>query len=502
MTDIAFVPHGRALVSASLDGTVRAFDMMRYRNFQTFVSPTPAQFGCVAVEPSGEMVCAGSRDSLEIYVWSVQTAQLLETLKGHDGPISCLAFGGDASGAAFLASGSWDKTVRVWDFLSQKTAVDVLEHGSDVTSLAFSPNGATLAVCTLDGQIAIWDAKEATQTGTIEGRKDVSGGRSSLSKASKRNDTTCFHTIAFSADGSAVLAGGNSKYVCLYDVGEKQLLRKYALSNNVSLDGVRTHLDSRTISEAGPDADLLLSDDSDDAAGLPPPPKGLLRRSERITKLAIRASAVRFAPDGRSWAAASTEGLLVYAVDDALQFDPTGLELETTPAAVGAALARGEHGRALPMALCLNEEVLIRGVWQATPPEAIELVASALPPPYLQRLLCFLGAELESSRHLHAILLWVHQLLASHSQRLRDQRALYEVPLRAIHKGVCNRYDELSKTCHSNQFALDFLLDQMEYSTAAAATRESKAVVAPSKPAAAPDGHEAKRARKLVTVRI
>lgn len=72
VVDLSFVPHGRALVTASLDGTVRAFDLMRYRNFQTFVSPTPAQFNCVAVEPSGEMVCAGSRDTLLIYLWSLQ----------------------------------------------------------------------------------------------------------------------------------------------------------------------------------------------------------------------------------------------------------------------------------------------------------------------------------------------------------------------------------------------------------------------------------------------
>ena len=58
VVDLAFVPHGRALVSASLDGTVRAYDLMRYRNFQTLVSPEPCQFNAVAVEPSGEIVCA------------------------------------------------------------------------------------------------------------------------------------------------------------------------------------------------------------------------------------------------------------------------------------------------------------------------------------------------------------------------------------------------------------------------------------------------------------
>ena len=72
VTDVAFVPHGRALVSSSLDGTVRAFDTIRYRNFQTLVSPTPAQFTCVAVDQSGEIVAAGSRDTLLIYIWSLQ----------------------------------------------------------------------------------------------------------------------------------------------------------------------------------------------------------------------------------------------------------------------------------------------------------------------------------------------------------------------------------------------------------------------------------------------
>ncbi len=60
VSDVAFVPHGRAVLSASLDGTVRAYDLLRYRNFQTLVTPTAAQLECVAVDPSGEIVCAGT----------------------------------------------------------------------------------------------------------------------------------------------------------------------------------------------------------------------------------------------------------------------------------------------------------------------------------------------------------------------------------------------------------------------------------------------------------
>ena len=50
----------------------------RYRNFRTFASPRPVQFSCLTLDPSGEVVCAGSHDTFEIYVWSMQTGRLLE----------------------------------------------------------------------------------------------------------------------------------------------------------------------------------------------------------------------------------------------------------------------------------------------------------------------------------------------------------------------------------------------------------------------------------------
>lgn len=50
----------------------------RYRNFRTFTSPRPAQFSCLTIDPSGDVVCAGALDMFEIFVWSMQTGRLLE----------------------------------------------------------------------------------------------------------------------------------------------------------------------------------------------------------------------------------------------------------------------------------------------------------------------------------------------------------------------------------------------------------------------------------------
>ena len=47
-----------------------------------------------------------------------------------------------------------------------------------------------------------------------------------------------FTSIAYSADGTCLLAGGNSKYVCIYEISQQILLKKFQISFNRSLDGV------------------------------------------------------------------------------------------------------------------------------------------------------------------------------------------------------------------------------------------------------------------------
>lgn len=103
ITSLLFTPNGQVILSASLDGTVRAHDLIRYRNFRTLTPPTPAQLLCVAVDGAGEVVIAGAMDPFEIYVWSLQTGKLLDVLVGHEAPISSLSVDTHTS---MLASGN------------------------------------------------------------------------------------------------------------------------------------------------------------------------------------------------------------------------------------------------------------------------------------------------------------------------------------------------------------------------------------------------------------
>lgn len=83
-------------------------------------------------------------------------------------------------------------------------------------------------------------------------------------------------------------------------------------------------------------------------------------------------------PSERSWAAATTEGLLLYSLDEGMVFDPTDLGEEVTPQAVHAALAAKKPLRALLIALRLADPALLRHVLMSTPPKKVRSPLAAV----------------------------------------------------------------------------------------------------------------------------
>lgn len=441
VSSVEFAKQGQVLFTASLDGTVRAFDLVRYRNFRTFTSPTPVQFSSLAVDPSGEVVAAGSLDSFEIFLWSVQTGKLLDILTGHTAPVSALAF--DPTGN-HLASTSWDRTCRLWTIFGRSKKSEVFTLSSDGLAIAFRPDGKELAASTLDGQITFWDTQEGKQTGVIEGRKDISGGRKQDDRITAANNSSAksFNSLAYTADGSCLLAGGNSKYVVLYDVQDGVMVKKFQISENLSLDGTQERLDSRKLTEGGVSVDAL--DDRGDESDLedrldvtlPGAQRGDL--SKRKYKQEVRTKAVRFSPTGRSWAAASTEGLLIYSLDETVSFDPFDLAIDITPQSLLSTLESKEYLLALIIAFRLNERPLILKTYEAVPPTDIRLIAKQLPKVYVKALLKFIAAHVEDSPHVEFDLIWVTAVLTAHGRWLRDRSGEFASEFRAIQKGVAD----------------------------------------------------------------
>ena len=59
-------------------------------------------------------------------------------------------------------------------------------------------------------------------------------------------------SLCYSAEGSCLLAAGRSKYVCLYSVDQRVLLKRFCLSENRSLEGIVAKLNSKMDTEFGP----------------------------------------------------------------------------------------------------------------------------------------------------------------------------------------------------------------------------------------------------------
>ncbi|KAK5126215.1 hypothetical protein LTR08_004776 [Meristemomyces frigidus] len=463
VTACEFAKRGNVLFTASLDGSVRAFDLIRYRCFRTFTAPKRLSFSSLAVDPSGEVVAAGSLDDFDVHIWSVQTGQLLDQLSGHEGPVSTLAF---APNGSSLVSGSWDRTVRIWSIFARTQTSEPLQLQADVLCVTVSPDSKQLAVSTLDGQLTFWSVSEGSQQAGLDGRRDVSGGRKISDRRTAANvaGTKSFDTVTYSADGSVVLAGGNSKYICLYSVETGVLLQKYTISVNLSLQGTQEYLNSRLLTEAGPQG---LLDDQGEASdledrldkSLPGSKRG--DAAQRKVAPAVRVPGVAFSPTGRAFCAASTEGLLIYSLDAGVQFDPFDLDIDVTPQSTLQTLARRDWLKALVMAFRLNRATLVTRVFRAVPAAEIAMVVRELPAAvYLERVLRVVAKEVDGSPRLERNLLWLEALVRQHGRVLKEAQGEYAEVTRLVQRAVGRIQGEIMKVAEGNGRMVDYLLAQ------------------------------------------
>lgn len=477
VTACEFAKKGNVLFTSSLDGSIRAWDLIRYRNFRTFTAPTRLSFSCMSVDPSGEIVAAGSLDSFDVHIWSVQTGQLLDQLSGHEGPVSALAFAPDGSS---LVSGSWDRTARIWSIFSRSQTSEPLQMQADILDIAVRPDSLQLSVSTLDGQLTFWNMSDGEQVAGLDGRRDVSGGRKFSDRRTAANitGTKAFNTIQYSTDGSCLLAGGNSKYICLYSVNTMVMLKKFTVSINLSLSGTQEFLNSKMLTEAGPSGELDEQGEESDRENrkdstLPGSKRGG-DPSARKKLPEIRVTSVGFSPTGTAFCAASTEGLLIYSLDQQVQFDPFDLNMEITPASTLTVLeSEKDYLKALVMAFRLNEVSLIKRVFQAVPPSEIPLITGNLPTVYVSRLLRFVAAQTEQSPHIEFCLLWVKGLLDKNGAYLSHSRGKLDVELRMVARAVAKMRDEIRRLADENVYMVDYLLGQSERDT------EVKSIAAP-----------------------
>ncbi len=157
MRSVCFTSDGFWVLSTSWDGSAGIWDLRRRRELKTLVSKY------------------GRGNSDEPAALDTKT-------------LSAINEGSLSTDGTRLATASWDGVVHVWEVPSGTELLRYTGHGRIVWSVAFSPDGRTIASLGADCKVRVWDSRSA---------HDIWSGRVNVSGVT----TVQRHMLAFSQDG-------------------------------------------------------------------------------------------------------------------------------------------------------------------------------------------------------------------------------------------------------------------------------------------------------------
>ncbi|HRW07979.1 MAG TPA: WD40 repeat domain-containing protein, partial [Caldilineaceae bacterium] len=153
---LAFTPDGKQLISGSMNGSVRIWDVASgVTEHQLLGHTTAVTF--ISVAPDGRTVATSSFD-YTIRLWDVANGRCLHVEKEGAVGAMTVAFGHlPGSDESILAYGGDDYAIHLWSWPAKGTAITLHGHSAPVTRLLFHPTAPLLMSCSHDNSVRIWD---------------------------------------------------------------------------------------------------------------------------------------------------------------------------------------------------------------------------------------------------------------------------------------------------------------------------------------------------------
>ncbi len=285
LTGFDFRRDGKMLLTWGLTGAI-GWDVSGEKPIRKVVlKDFPGRLGWGVLSPDGRLLaltCDSQPPTVRLWDISGQPKERA-VLKGHTDYQNKPAFSPDSK---TLATCSHDKTIRIWDLSHEqpRERAVLTNHAYWVVSVAFSPDGKMLASSGQhDNTVRLWDMTEKQP-------KELTGG-SWLGEASNE--------VVFSPDGKHLASGFWSAHWRIWDVSERQLKQLASVPDHNEMTwSVSFSPDGRTLATSGRGGTIHLWNVGD----MPPSQRFIAPGHGQIV------TGLMFTPDDRSLISMSRDG--------------------------------------------------------------------------------------------------------------------------------------------------------------------------------------------------
>ncbi len=247
---------GNTLFSVATDGSARFWFMDSGKEFKRI----EGRKSSLALFTQGNTLAIGSRSG-DIEIYDLRTMESAAVLSGHTDTVNSMAWSADGS---TLISGSWDKTIKIWNMDSNTATLTINALGEEsesdgdfgVIAVAYDRERKTIAsIGSFGDAVSLWNAESGEPMESLSDGYSfpptglaISSERGLIASCSQEDDLIVVceidapnnviaafehaaNVVKFSSDGRLLLSGGSDGSVCVWDLTQGERVAHWKTGN-------------------------------------------------------------------------------------------------------------------------------------------------------------------------------------------------------------------------------------------------------------------------------